>query len=207
MQVVGGITGSKTISKIGMGFSIAGGVGLGASSLAGMSSTASGAASVTGSVSRGSGLLSAADDAATVGSSAKAASQGLKTFSASKGASSADKFKASADSIGVGSLNPGTNSFDPELEKSYFQRASNTLTSYNPMMNMLGGMGEAYMMNERMNLDKSINDKRINIDQQALDLNKQKQNFLMQNNSVPLNINPAINLTRDTSAYSGLLGR
>ena len=212
MQVVSAITGNKTLGKIGLGFSVAGGLGMGASALSGMSN-ASRAASVTGNVSKTGGLLSSADDIATAGTSAKAASEGLKTFSASKGTSSADKFKASANSIGSGSvsgssaLNPGTQMFDPELEKSYFQRANMTLTQYNPMMNMLGGMGEAYMMNERMDMEKGIADKRIGIDQQALDLQKQKQDFMIKNNSAPSLINPTLNLARDTSAYTGLLGR
>ena len=103
---------------------------------------------------------------------------------------SMDNFKNDSKLVGSGSAIGKTDtSFDPELEKSYFQRANETLTKYNPMMNMVGGMGEAYMMNESMDLRRELLDKELNFQQQNIDR-------ITRNNGTPLNIDPTINLTR-----------
>lgn len=196
-KLVGMATGSKTLQKIGDGFSMAGGVGLGVSSVRGMSSMSSLGKTVTGTGST-KGLLETnnMDDILAAPNKARAAEEGLNTFSPAKNAmSSADKFKQSAANIGETAP-----SFDPELEKSFFQRANNTLTQYNPMMNIMGGMGEAYMVNQNMNLQQDMNNKRVGIDQQLIDrVNK--------NNGTVSNVNPAFDIGRNTNAYTGLLGR
>lgn len=198
MQLVGMATGSKTLQKIGTGFSMAGGLGLAANSAKGLMS----AKSVTGGA-KSSGLLAAdnIDDMLSTPIKGSSNMEGLKAFNAPKSQlSSMDSFKGNADKIGgvptVGSsMNAG---FDPELEKSYFQRANETLTKYNPYMNIAGGMGEAYMMNERMDLERELLDKRLGIEQQLIDRTT-------RNNSTPLNIDPTINLTRNVGAYTPLL--
>lgn len=193
-KLVGMATGSKTLQKIGDGFSMAGGLGLAGSSLSG----ASKASSVTGTASKSKGLLQTdnIDDALSAPNKARAAEEGLSTFTPGKtGMSSADSFKQSAANIGTTAP-----SFDPELEKGYLQRANETLTKYNPLMNIAGGMGEAYMMNQRMDLEKDLLDKRLNFDQQLVDRVK-------NNNGTPSNFNPAFEVGRNTQAYTGLLGR
>lgn len=194
-KLVGMATGSKTLQKIGDGFSMAGGLGLAANSASGLMSKSG---SVTGTASKSKGLLQTdnIDDALSAPNKARAAEEGLSTFTPGKtGISSADSFRQSAANIGTTAP-----SFDPELEKGYLQRANETLTKYNPLMNIAGGMGEAYMMNQRMDLEKDLLDKRLNFDQQLVDrVNK--------NNGTPSNFNPAFEVGRNTQAYTGLLGR
>ncbi len=195
MQLVGMATGSKTLQKVGMGFSMASGVGFAANGVKGLMN----AKSVTGGVTKSGGLLAAdnIDNALSTPLKGSKTKDGFATFdSGSKIKSSADSFKESSNAIGK---NTGI-SFDPEFEKSYFQRANETLTQYNPMLGMVGGIGEAYMMNERMDLEKDMLDKRLAFEQQNIDR-------INRNNGTLLNINPAINLGRDTNAYTGLLRR
>ena len=135
LQVVGGITGSKTLQKIGTGFSIAGGAGFAANALRG-------ATSITGGISKTGGLLQAdnIDDILSQplkGSKLAAAknTQGFNKIDFAESGSSltaADSFKSNAGKVGSGV------NFDPEIEKSFWQRASSTITGYDPTLNMLG---------------------------------------------------------------------
>lgn len=196
-QLVGMATGSKTLQKIGTGFSIASGVGFAANGARSLM----GASSVTGTASRSKGLLNTdnIDDMLSTPIKGKN-TQGLRTFDTQGGMTkSMDSFKNDSKLIGSGSAIGKTDtSFDPELEKSYFQRANETLTKYNPMMNMLGGMGEAYMINESMDLRRGLLDKQLDFDQQNIDR-------INRNNGTPLNLDPSIGLTRNTNAYAPLL--
>lgn len=195
MQLVGMATGSKTLQKIGTGFSMAGGVGLAAGGISNMMSASSAATGAT----KSRGLLSVADDLATP-LNGRAKDAGLATFNrANPQTSSMDDFIDGSNKIG-GKVDKSSLGFDPELEKNFFQRAGNTLTQYNPMMNVLGGMGEAYMMNERMDLERELTDKRVNIDQQRIDM--------INRNNVPLpDQGQPIQFSRNMNAYTGLLGR
>jgi hypothetical protein len=67
------------------------------------------------------------------------------------------------------------------------------------MANILGGMGDAYMTNEAMNLRRELVDKQLAFDQQAVDR--------LNRNNVPLGINVAPSITRNTNAYTPLLQR
>lgn len=197
MQLVGMATGSKTLQKIGTGFSMAGGVGFAAGGIKSMMSPAS----VTGTASKSSGLLQTDNIDDMLKAPTKGTKAGLKTFSgvgAEK--SSINSFNNNSKLVGSGSV-AGNNSaaFDPELEKNFFERAGNTLlTPYNPLMNIMGGMGEAYMMNERMGQESDMQDKRLAFDQQLVDRTN-------RNNGTPLNIDPTLNITRNNNAYASLL--
>lgn len=196
MPAIGAITGNKTLTKIGAGIGMAGGIGIIANKGFGVGAKPS----VSGSTSKSAALLESDSIDSMLGTSLNGSkSSGLKQFKPSGSSTpSMDSFNNSANSI-TGEFNPG--SFDPQLEKSFFQRANDTLTKYNPMINMLGGAGEAYMMNEQMGLKKDLFDKRLGYEQQFLDRTK-------ANNDVPLGVNLGQQgLSRDVNAYTPLLNR
>jgi hypothetical protein len=194
MQAIGMVTGSKTLQKIGTGFSMAGGVGMGASALSGMN-----ASRVTGGGSKSMGILQTDNIDEMLSTSIKGKSGGLSTFNPSKAdTSSMNNFQSA--SKGIGSNQAGMTNFDPEIEKNFFQRANDTLTKHNSLLNIAGGMGEAYMVNERMDLERELLDKKLGFEQQLVDR-------VNTNNGTPLNINPSFNLNRDPRAYTGILGR
>lgn len=190
MSVIGGITGNKTLTKIGMGIGLAGGVGALANGMR--------AASSVGSSALGAekGLLAA--DGIETALSAPTKGSGLKTFDPQMSNKSApmDAFNKGSASI------DGTFNFSPELEKTYFQRANDTLTKYNTALNIAGGMGQAYMQGEQMELQKDLLDKRLAFDQQLID------RVNTNNGTVLQGINPSIsaaNTGRNSTAYSGML--
>lgn len=185
------ITGSKTLGKISMGFGIASGAGFltsgAASAIKGMSpSTSVG----------GKGLLDTnnIDDilkAPTKGTKA-ATDAGFKTFGASSAEnSSMNSFTKNANSIG-GAAAPAA--FDPELEKSFFQRANETATKYNSLINVAAGVSQGYMQGQQMELQKELLDKRLNIDQQLID----RTNV---NNGTVTNFDPSLNLARKPNPF------
>lgn len=181
MNIVGEMTGNKTLSKIGMDIGLAGGVGSIANSMRG--------ASMLGAEK---GLLAA--DGIESALSAPTKGTSLKTFDP----------QMTNKSAPVEAFNKGSAAidFDPELEKTYFQRANDTLTKYNTALNVAGGMGQAYMQGQQMELQKDLLDKRLAFDQQLVDRVK------VNNGTVLQNINPSIsaaNTGRDPTAYSGML--
>lgn len=200
MKLVGMATGSKTMQKIGDDFSIAGGVGMAGSMLQGGK-----LGSVTGGASKTKGLLQTDN----IDDILSAQTKGAKNISSmtinGPQSSSMDAFNRSSNSIGMDNkvsgnlgINNSAGALNLDLEKSFWQRANNTLTPYNPMLNIAGGMGDAYMINERMDLDRELLDKRLGFEQQLVDR-------VNTNNGTPININPSLNLNRNTGAYSGLL--
>lgn len=196
------VTGSKTLGKISMGFGIASGAGFLTNGLSKMSpSTSVG----------GKGLLETnnIDDilkSPTKGTRA-AQAEGFKSFGASGSESSSmNGFQKGSNSIGLGSGN-GANgingagatgnpvgAFDPELEKSFFERANDTLTKYNPLINLAAGVGQGYMQSQSMDLQRELLDKRLNIDQQLID----RTNV---NNGTLTNFDPSLNLSRKTNPF------
>ena len=188
------ITGSKTLGKISMGFGIASGAGFltsgATSAIKGMSpSTSVG----------GKGLLDTnnIDDilkAPTKGTKA-ATDAGFKTFGASGAEnSSMNSFTKNANSIGGVTEPAAPAAFDPELEKSFFQRVNNTLTNYNPLINLAAGVGQGYMQGQQMELQKELLDKRLHIDQQLID----RTNV---NNGTVTNFDPSLNLARKPNPF------
>lgn len=189
MSVIGEITGNKTLSKIGMGIGLAGGVGSIANSMRAASTSSS-------LLSGGKGLLAA--DGIESALAAPTKGVGSKTFGSELWPSTTAS-PVDALSKGVANID-GT--FDPEFEKTYFKRANNTLTKYNTALNVAGGMGQAYMQGEQMDLQKDLLDKRLNFDQQLID------RVNTNNGTVLQGINPSIsaaNTGRNSTAYSGML--
>lgn len=189
MTIVGEMTGSKTLSKIGMGIGLAGGVGSIANSMRSASSV--GASALGGE----KGLLAADGIESALSEPTKGTS--LKTFDPQMTNKSAPM-----EAFNKGSAAIDGGGFDPQLEKTYFQRANDTLTKYNTTANVLGGMGQAYMQGQQMELQKDLLDKRLAFDQQLVDRVK------VNNGTVLQNINPSIsaaNTGRNSTAYSGIL--
>ena len=174
LSIVGGITGNKTLQKIGMGFGIAGGAGLVANGLRGMSAT-KGISSLSGAMDdvltspvKGSKMVDRSADLWK----APGAKTGLMDKSAdlwSKEAlvGSQNLPKNKTQNIGVGET------YDPGIDKNMFQRASDTWSKYYPWMSIAGGMGDAYMLNERMDMEKDLRGRALDIEQAQLDRLKQ----------------------------------
>lgn len=183
LSVVGGITGSKTLQKIGMGFSIAGGGAALANSISGMS-TAKG---LTATKTAASGLLSEP----LKGSKMVDRSAELWQAPASKAASAnaSNLFSSGGSSMAAGSqpVMPKGNTietgstYDPGIGSNIFQRANSVWSEYAPWLNVAGGMGEAYMIGKRMDMEKDIDNRRLDIEQAQLDRLKQ--------NTGPIGIN------------------
>lgn len=191
-QLVGMATGSKTLQKIGNYGAMASGVGFAANAVKGMSA--------------GSKVLSDTTmlPKSISGTSSKADAAGFKTMSGLKQADSADSFTSSASNLGYSpntkTLADKMGGFDPTEEASFWAKSNGILTQYNPMMNILGGMGEAYMMNEAM-------DQRMKMHNDTFGLNKAQFDRLNVNNGTVVNSSPAVSLSRDNQAYTGILGR
>lgn len=190
MQVIGMATGNKTLSKIGMYGGMVGGAGM----LAGIAT----AGKTVSKLSQGGKLL----DSTKVDSmldSPKAKAAGFSTMKTTPQASAADAFSTASSNLGY--KPEGVNklaTFDPVEEQSFWDKTNGVLTQYNPMMNILGGMGEAYMLNEQM-------DQRMQMHKDNFGLQKQQFDRLNANNSTVVNANPSVGLQRDPYAYSGIL--
>jgi hypothetical protein len=197
MSVIGGITGNKTLTKIGMGVGLDGGVG----SIANSMRVGSSLASVDKGLLAADGIKSAIS-APTKGVDYRGlspidASQSVPAHAFNRSSAGLDyKPSSTIDGMSV------TGAFDPQLEKTYFQRANETLTKYNTALNIAGGMGQAYMQGEQMDLHRDLLDKRLDFDQQLVDRVK------VNNGTVLEGVNPSIstaNTGRNTTAYSGIL--
>lgn len=145
MSAIGAITGNKTISKIGMGIGLAGGVGSIANSMRAAAPAIGGANS----------SLLAVDNIDVALSSGVPGSKAGWSLPANAGKSS--MIGSIPDPTGVG-LNTG-----------YLDRASSTLTKYSTLANIAGSMGEAYMVNEQNEVRKDLLDKEINFQQGNID--------------------------------------
>lgn len=191
-QLLGMATGSKTLQKIGNYGSMASGVGMAANAVKGIAS--------------GSKVLADTKvlPKSISGTSAKADAAGFKTMSGLKQADSADTFTSASSNLGYSpntkTLTDKMGSFDPSEEESFWSKSNGVLTQYNPMMNILGGMGEAYMMNEAM-------DQRMKMHNDTFGLQQDQFNRLSRNNDTVVSASPAVSLTRDNQAYTGILGR
>lgn len=192
MQLIGMATGSKTLSNIGMGMSLAGGIGLGANALIGSSAVA---ASSGSSLLKGSNI----DDVLSSGVKGSMSSEDIINSSPLKGSgssslNSASNFAKSANAIGSDSVGPMASSYSPNTQ-SMLQRINNTLTRYSPTLNVLGGMGEAYMMKQQLDQRDRMQQRDIQFAQNAVDRRSQ----------VPgqFNVSPAV--TFNPNAYTPLL--
>lgn len=173
LSIVGGITGNKTLQKVGMGFGIAGGAGLlangfrGASAARGASSLSSAVDDVLTSPLKGSKMVDRSADlwkapGAATQSTNKAAD--LWSKEALVGSQNLPKGSKIADALGAGTQ---------QSSGSLWDNANNTWAKYYPWMAIAGGMGDAYMLNERMDMEKDLRGRALDIEQAQLDRLKQ----------------------------------
>lgn len=197
MKLVGMATGSKTLQKIGDYGMLAGGVGSGIGAVSNLMNGAN----------AGRGILNSSNIDKML-ESPKATKAGMRTMTAANQVSSADKVAALMEDINYNpSAKPSASTkiindmstFDPEIEKSFWDRAGGTLTQYNPLMNMLGGMGDAYMQKAGM-------DQQMQIHKDDYGLRKSMYDRQVTNTSTPVNINPVLT-PRAPNPTAGMLGR
>lgn len=169
LSIVGGITGNKTLQKVGMGFSAAGGIGFLANGMRGMSGVSSLSGSVDDALSaplKGSKMVDrSAELWKAPGASTVAADKSAQLWGKDMlvGSQNLPKNTTVGQQATVGAQ------YDPGIEKNLFERAGNTWANYYPWMSMIGGMGEAYMMNQRMDLEKDLRNRGMDIEQAHLD--------------------------------------
>ena len=172
MQLIGMATGSKTLSKIGMGMSLAGGIGQGFNAISGR----------LGSAAKSSSALlgnSGVDDVLSSNVKGALSSEDIINNSPLKGSgssslTSASNFNKASDAIGAGadSIASGSTSYSPGT-KEILQKIDNTLTRYSMPMNIIGGMGEAYMMKQQLDQRDRMQQRDIQFAQNAVDRRSQ----------------------------------
>ena len=172
MQLIGMATGSKTLSKIGMGMSLAGGIGQGFNAISGR----------LGSAAKSSSALlgnSGVDDVLSSSVKGALSSEDIINNSPLKGSgssslTSASNFNKASDAIGAGadSIASGSTSYSPGT-KEILQKIDNTLTRYSMPMNIIGGMGEAYMMKQQLDQRDRMQQRDIQFAQNAVDRRSQ----------------------------------
>lgn len=172
MQLIGMATGSKTLSKIGMGMSLAGGIGQGFNAISGR----------LGSAAKSSSALlgnSGVDDVLSSNVKGALSSEDIINNSPLKGSgssslTSASNFNKASDAIGAGadSIAAGSTSYSPGT-KEILQKIDNTLTRYSMPMNIIGGMGEAYMMKQQLDQRDRMQQRDIQFAQNAVDRRSQ----------------------------------
>ncbi len=152
LQLAGKITGSKTLGNIGMGMSLAGGVG----SLGMSLSNAAGAASTTGSVA------SAAKDSQlqkTLKSNTQRVDNPFKQLDEVTDVS--DNFKSQAKGIGS---DTGINSEGGGM----FSDMKSSLMKYDRTANLLGGAADAYMNTRGIQAQKDMQKERLQQDRDLI---------------------------------------
>lgn len=172
MQLIGMATGSKTLSKIGMGMSLAGGIGQGFNAISGrLGSTAKSSSALLGN--------SGVDDVLSSNVKGALSSEDIINNSPLKGSgssslTSASNFNKASDAIGAGadSIAAGSTSYSPGT-KEILQKIDNTLTRYSMPMNIIGGMGEAYMMKQQLDQRDRMQQRDIQFAQNAVDRRSQ----------------------------------
>lgn len=152
LSIAGQVTGSKTLSKIGMGFSAAGGIGSLASNLGSAGKGAEAAANAAGAaddLSTSKGLIAAK----TTGVKDVIADNAFKTFKATSG----DGINSVANAVESGA-NLGEYA-NVATEPSLFERLGSNLEKYNGALNVAGGIGDAYMQTRGYQTQEDISDK------------------------------------------------
>lgn len=188
LQLVGMATGSKTLTKIGSGMSLAGGVGQMGNLFAKTPNT------TMSSLLKGSStddvLSSTAKGAMT---SSDIVSKSPDWMNNASKLTSADKFKTSVNNMDFNPSSVAT-SYTPET-RAILERIDNTLTRYNMPMNILGGMGEAYMTQQVMDQRERMQDKELQLARDAV----------TRRSGMPGQFPVAPAVTFNPDAYSGLL--
>lgn len=197
MQLIGMATGSKTLSKIGMGMSLAGGIGQGFNAVRGALIDGLGSAAKSSSALLGN---SGVDNVLSSNVKGALSSEDIINNSPLKGSgssslNSASNFNNASNAIGAGANDIATGSSYSPGTKEMLQRIDNTLTRYSMPMNIIGGMGEAYMMKQQLDQRDRMQQRDIQFQQNAVDRRSQ----------VPgqFNVSPAVQF--NPNAYTPLL--
>lgn len=172
LQLVGKMTGSKTLSNIGFGFSMAGGVTGLATSMTGKMAEK---AAISGTNAKPTKPLSVDNIDDALSSTTKGAKSigDLRKFEpAGAMTQSADKTMQSINNLNeTPSLNLGQSAaIANELEDrvKYLERSGATLRKYDTMANVMMGMGSAYMQNTSLEAQKDMFDKRLEFDREQV---------------------------------------
>lgn len=172
MQLVGMATGSKTLQKIGMGMSLAGGIGQGVSAVRGSLTSGLGSAAKSSSALLGDSSVDNVLSSSVKG--ATSVSDALSKFPSEdySGSSltSASNFNKAANAVGSGvnDIASGSSSYSPNT-KEILGKIDSTLTRYSMPMNIIGGMGEAYMMKQQLDQRDRMQQRDIQFAQNAVD--------------------------------------
>lgn len=186
LSLIGMATGNKTLSKIGMGFSIAGGIGSGLNMAKDM---------LAPSAVRGSSsalLNSEADDLITAKTAGSTSTDDMINAKP-KLSSAPDQANIKMNPIS-GDPSSAVNTYSPET-RSTLERINNTLTKYSMPMNILGGMGEAYMTKQMIDQRDRMQKRELQMEQNAVDRRSQ----------MPGNFQTYPNVQFNPAAYNGLL--
>lgn len=171
LQLVGMATGSKTLQKIGGGMSLVGGLGQGANALRGAISAGSESASTSSALLKGSNI----DDVLSSSTKGSMSPEDIiaNTKTPLKG-SPGDILGYSDTATKSLDKNPlsATSSYGADT-KAILERIDGTLTRYNMPLNILGGMGEAYMMKQQLDQRDRIQKRDIQFAQNAVDRRSQ----------------------------------
>ena len=194
LQLVGMATGSKTLQKIGGGMSLAGGIGQGFGAVRG---AMSGTPASSSSLLKGSNV----DDVLSSNVKGALSSDDLINKSPLKGSgslslNSASNFNKASDAIDFNpdSIKSAASAVNPET-KDILQRIDNTLTRYSMPMNIIGGMGEAYMMKQTLDQRDRMQERDLAMVQNAVDRRSQ----------MPGQFNTAPGVQFNPNAYTPLL--
>lgn len=194
LQLVGMATGSKTLQKIGGGMSLAGGIGQGFGAVRG---AMSGTPASSSSLLKGSNV----DDVLSSNVKGALSSDDLINKSPLKGSgsvslNSASNFNKASDAIDFNpsSIKSAASSINPDT-KDILQRIDNTLTRYSMPMNVIGGMGEAYMMKQTLDQRDRMQERDLAMVQNAVDRRSQ----------MPGQFNTAPGVQFNPNAYTPLL--
>lgn len=194
LQLVGMATGSKTLQKIGGGMSLVGGIGQGFGAVRG---------AMSGTPASSSSLLkgSSVDDVLSSNVKGALSSDDLINKSPLKGSgslslNSASNFNKASDAIDFNpdSIKSAASAVNPDT-KDILQRIDNTLTRYSMPMNVIGGMGEAYMMKQQLDQRDRMQERDLAMVQNAVDRRSQ----------MPGQFNTAPGVQFNPNAYTPLL--
>lgn len=194
LQLVGMATGSKTLQKIGGGMSLVGGIGQGFGAVRG---------AMSGTPASSSSLLkgSSVDDVLSSNVKGALSSDDLINKSPLKGSgslslNSASNFNKASEAIDFNpsSINSAASAVNPET-KDILQRIDNTLTRYSMPLNVIGGIGEAYILKQQLDQRDRMQNRDLAIVQNAVDRRSQ----------LPGQFNTAPGVQFNPNAYTPLL--
>lgn len=173
LGLIGQATGNKTLSKIGLGFTMAGGI-------TGLAKNVSAKNAATTAISGDTAKTTRLLDVDNIENSLAETTKGAKTMGdlqtfkpAGIMSESTDAFKNGANSI---NFNPSSVTGAASLdEPSFLQRAGLTLRKYDTAANVLMGMGNAYMQTRGIQAQEDMLGDRLDFEQKQID--RQTKNY------------------------------